>query len=223
MQAHGRRASSGQPQLAEAVQSPSQAPDWISESPLLARSYALAESAHRGQQRPSDGRPFLDHVTQVAKLLDEEGFDEDLVAVGLLHDAVERGAMHESELRDEIDEGISSLVMALSEDPGIESFAERKAGLRNQVKRAGGRALTVFAADKLSDILGLREGMETFGDSVEQRIGTSVASMAGHYRESVELIETERPGSVFLPALRVQLELLETAAADEPDRHQERL
>jgi hypothetical protein len=30
--------------------------------------------------------------------------------------------------------------------------------------------------------------------------------MAGHYRESVELIESARPGSAFLPALRVQLD-----------------
>jgi hypothetical protein len=50
---------------------------------------------------------------------------------------------------------------------------------------------------------------------VEERMGTSVAGMAGHYRESVELIESARPGSAFLPALRVQLDRLtgESAAS----------
>ncbi len=212
------RGPASSPQPSAAGSASAAAPSWIDESPLLSRSYELAEAAHRGQERPSDGRPFLDHVVEVAILLHESAFDEELVAAGLLHDSVERGTLSEEELRREVDESVSSLVMVVSEDPGIEEFGERKAALRSQVKEAGGGALTVFAADKLSDILALRRGMKTFGGSVEQRIGTSVAGMAGHYRESVELIESERPGSAFLPALRGQLDLLEaeTVPSDRP-------
>ena len=61
---------------------------------------------------------------------------------------------------------------------------------------------------KLSDIVGLRRGIQRFGDAVEKRMGTPLARMAAHYRESVELIESVRPGSAFLPALRVQLDRL---------------
>lgn len=82
--------------------------------------------------------------------------------MGLLHDSVERGTLSEEELRSEMGESISSLVLTLSEDPAIESFDRRKAGFREQVAVAGGRAVTVFAADKLSDILGLRRGIEAF-------------------------------------------------------------
>jgi hypothetical protein len=187
-------------------------PAWIADSPLLSQAHSLADSAHRSQHRPTDGRPFLDHVTEVATLLHDAGFDEELVAVGLLHDAVERGTLSEEELRSEMGEGISSLVLTLTEDATIDSFGDRKAALREQVRAAGGRAVTVFAADKLSDILGLRRGIQTFGGGVEERMGTSVSSMAGHYRDSVELIESGRPGSAFLPALRVQLERLDDAS-----------
>jgi len=166
-------------------------------------------AAHGEQRRPSDGRYFLDHVVEVAELLQRAGFDDELVAVGLLHDAVERGTLGEEELRDEMGESISSLVLILSEDPGIESFDRRKAGLRDQVAAAGGWAVTVYAADKLSDILGLRRGVETAGEGIEERIGTSVASMTAHYGESVEMIESLRPGSAFLPALRLEMERLE--------------
>ncbi len=131
------------------------------------------------------------------------------MAVGLLHDAVERGTLSEEELRDEMGESISSLVLILSEDPGIESFDQRKAALRDQVAAAGGWAVTVYAADKLSDILGLRRGIETAGEGLEERIGTSVASMSAHYGESVEMIESVRPGSAFLPELRLELERLQ--------------
>ena len=188
-------------------------PAWITESPLLERAYSLAAAAHRDQSRPTDGRPFLDHVVEVATFLHEAAFDDELVAVGLLHDAVERGTLTEEELRAEMGEAISTLVMILSEDPTIESFEERKAALRDQVRAGGGLAVTVFAADKLSDIVGLRRGIQRYGDEViVGRMGTTVAGMAGHYRESVELIESVRPGSAFLPALRVQLARLAVEA-----------
>jgi hypothetical protein len=192
----------------EAVPSPA----WIADSPLLAQAYSLAESAHRAQYRPTDGRRFLDHVTEVATFLHDSGFDDELVAVGLLHDAVERGTLSEEKLRSEMGEAIASLVLALTEDSTVDSFEERKAALRDQVRDAGGLAVTVFAADKLSDIVGLRRGIETFGESIEERMGTTVAGMAGHYRESVELIELASPGSTFLPALRVQLDRLAATA-----------
>jgi len=35
--------------------------------------------------------------------------------------------------------------------------------LRDQVAQAGSTAMTVFAADKLSDILGLGRGLRTYG------------------------------------------------------------
>jgi HD domain-containing protein len=195
------------------IGAPPAPPDWITESQLLERAYSLAESAHRSQTRPTDGRPFLNHAVEVATFLHESAFDDELVAVGLLHDAVERGSLSEEELYAEMGDGIGSLVMTLSEDPTIDSFEERKAALRNQVRAGGGLAITVFAADKLSDIVGLRRGIQRYGDDVvQERMGTTVTGMAGHYRESVELIESVRPGSAFLPALRVQLDRLAVEA-----------
>lgn len=188
------------------------APEWITSSALLSDAFALAAKAHGAERRPSDGRLFLEHVTEVAGLLQRLEFDEELVAVGLLHDSVERGTLSESELRSEMGDSIAWLVMTLSEDPAIASFEARKAALRDQVAAAGGRAVTVFAADKLSDIAGLRRGIETSHQAVEMRMGTSAASMARHYRDSVGMIAAVRPGSAFLSALRRELSRLESAA-----------
>ena len=97
-------------------------------------------------------------------------------------------------------DGICSLVMALTEDRSIESFAERKHALRDQVRAAGPRAIAVFAADKLSDIRGLQRGIEP-----RQRIDRSANGHhdrrdGGHYRESV-MIDASDPASCFIPAL----------------------
>jgi len=185
-------------------------PEWISSSSLLEGAFALAAKAHGSTRRPSDDRLFLEHVVEVANLLQRLEFDEELVAAALLHDSVERGSLTEAELRDEMGEAITNLVMTLSEDPRIESFERRKTALRNQVAAAGGRAVTVFAADKLSDIAGLRRGVEHSRKEAEGRMGTSAASMAEHYRDSVEMIAEVRPGSAFLSALRLELERLDT-------------
>ena len=94
--------------------------------------------------------------------------------------------------------------------PAIEPFEERKAALRNQVAAAGGRAVTVFAADKLSDIAGLRRGSEASRTAAEARMGASVKNMAEHYRDSVQMIAAARPGSAFLSALRLELSRLDS-------------
>jgi hypothetical protein len=70
----------------------------------------------------------------------------------------------------------------------------------------------VFAADKLSDIRGLRRGVEAFGKKlVEARIGTSIPKMTEHYRQSVQLIASGQPLCAFLPALRLELASLDVA------------
>ena len=43
-------------------------------------------------------------------------------------------------------------------------------------------------------------------------MGTTVGAMAGHYRESVAMIEESEPDSEFLAALQAELEVLATIA-----------
>lgn len=183
-------------------------PAWIANSPLLACAYSLAELAHGSQRRASDGRLFLEHVTEVATLLRGIGADGELVAVGLLHDSVERGTLSEGELRSEMGDKIGSLVMTLSEDPLVEPFDRRKAALREQVAAAGDDAVTIFSADKLSCITGLRRGIEADVNAVEERLGSAVASIVSHYRDSVQMVASVEPGSPFLPMLRSEMEHL---------------
>lgn len=187
-------------------------PNWISSSALLTGAYALAVEAHGQQCRATDRAPFLDHVVEVGRLLHDAGFDDEIVAAGLLHDSVERGTLSEARLRDEVDGEISGLVLALTENSEIDSFAQRKEALRDQVRAAGSGAITIFAADKLSDIRGLRRGIDGDSGSIEARMGTTVGGMAGHYSESVAMIEASEPDSEFVQALHAELDALADAA-----------
>jgi len=154
---------------------------------LLDAAFSLAVSAHGEDRRPSDGRLFVEHVTEVAALLHRLGFDEELVATCLLHDSIERGQLSESELRSTMGDSICDLVVALSENPSIEQLKRRKSALREQVSRGGVRAVTVFAADKLSDIAGLRRQLENSRQGAQARSTASAATLASHYRDSVQI------------------------------------
>lgn len=184
-------------------------PPWLGGAPILRQAYSLAAAAHGSTRRATDEHLFLDHVVDVGSSLYEAGFDEEVVAVGLLHDSVERGTLRAEGLEELMGRSIAGLVLVLSEDPDIASFELRKAGLRAQVERAGTPAVDVYAADKLSDMLGLQRGLEMHREGLEERMGTSVGSMAAHYRESVEMVAAVEPDSIFLPTLRMRLWKLE--------------
>lgn len=57
-------------------------------SPLVAKAYALAVKAHSGVKRVS-GEVYINHPLRVARNLQKAGFNHEVVAVALLHDAVE--------------------------------------------------------------------------------------------------------------------------------------
>ena len=106
-------------------------------------------------------------------------------------------------------EDISSLVLALTEDASIEGFDERKAALRDQVMMAGRVERSPSSPRTSSPTSAGCDGGSTAPATRSRRgWGPPIDGMAGHYRESVEMIEESGPDSVFLPALRQELESL---------------
>ena len=65
-------------------------PELIKKDPngLVARAYAFAEKAHRGQMRKS-GEPYLKHPLATAETLASWHMDDATIAAGLLHDTIE--------------------------------------------------------------------------------------------------------------------------------------
>jgi guanosine-3',5'-bis(diphosphate) 3'-pyrophosphohydrolase len=81
----------------------------IQNQKLLRRAYEFAKRAHQTQKRFS-GEPFIVHPLNVAKILFEMGFDEKVIAVGLLHDTVEDTGVTLEHLRKGFGKEIADLV-----------------------------------------------------------------------------------------------------------------
>ncbi|MDQ5834210.1 MAG: HD domain-containing protein, partial [Actinomycetota bacterium] len=115
------------------VQSPSARARFIERSPLTRDALAFAEGRHSGQTRDLDGVPFVTHPLEVACLLHEAGYSDEVVAAGVLHDVLEDTDADRADLDKRFGTAVTWLVTAVSEDPSIEDAAERKAALRGQV------------------------------------------------------------------------------------------
>ena len=75
--------------------------------------------------------------------------------------------------------------------------------MRERVRRAGGEALIVYAADKVSKARELRFLLRADGD--RRQIGVKLR----RYRRSLSMLEEEIPGSRVVELLRFELEALE--------------
>jgi (p)ppGpp synthase/HD superfamily hydrolase len=176
--------------------------DFVDRSPLTRGALAFAASHHDGQTRDLDDTPFVTHPVEVACLLHEAGYSDEVVAAGVLHDVLEDTDVERGELEERFGSEVARLVAAVSDDSAIEDHAERKAALRRQVAAAGDCAVAVFAADKVSKAreLRARTGYGRFERKDEARIE--------HYRASLEMLDDLMPRHQLVDRLRTELDAL---------------
>lgn len=116
-----------------------------------ALNYAI--EAHKGQIRKSEpDKPMILHPINVGQLLKENGFDENVVAAGYLHDVVEDTPKTFEDIKNEFGEDIESLVYAASEPDKSLSWEERKKHTIETIKKMDLRHKAVVCADKISNL-----------------------------------------------------------------------
>jgi (p)ppGpp synthase/HD superfamily hydrolase len=166
-------------------------PSFLDRLPLARAALEYAAGKHAGQVRDSDAAPFILHPLEVARLLHETGYGDVVVAAGVLHDTVEDTDAETADIELRFGREVACLVAAMTEDPSIDSFEERKAALRRQIAEHGPDAAAIFAADKLAKV---REPGAA-PDPARRR----------HYEESLAMLEAEAPGHPLVERLRVAL------------------
>jgi (p)ppGpp synthase/HD superfamily hydrolase len=109
---------------------------------------AFVKEAYRSRGEDED----IDHSFAVARLLQNDGQPPVLVTAGLLHDVLEDTDVSSDELRERFGPEVTRIVEALTQDPSISGYEQRKAALRRQILDAGSDAATVALADKAAKI-----------------------------------------------------------------------
>jgi (p)ppGpp synthase/HD superfamily hydrolase len=178
--------------------------------PITRRAIAFAQEQHRGQRRPADRAPFLVHPLEVASSLARAGCPDQAVAAAVLHDVLEDTDADRSQLEALFGRQVSELVAVVSDDPEIPDEERRKDAVRERVRRVGGHALAVYAADKVSKVRELRM-------LLARGLDPGQASVKLHrYSKSLEMLEHEIPDSRVVELLRFELEAHESLPPHAP-------
>ena len=169
-------------------------------SALVREALSVAREAHAGQMRQtgSGEMPFIEHPIAVAEHLASEGFDDAVLAAGLLHDVVEHAGVELEDLRQRFGDEVADLVDVLTENESG-PYEERKQEHRDRVAAAGAKAHAVFTADKTANVETLREAYAVEGEEVDADLPVSLdmkifvweldLEMLFHYATELPLVD----------------------------------
>jgi (p)ppGpp synthase/HD superfamily hydrolase len=177
-------------------------PPFVTGRPLTRAALAWARELHGGQVRAVDHAPFILHPLEVAALLSGRGFDDEVVAAGLLHDAVEDTGAGVEDIRLRFGDRVAGLVGELTEDPAIRDYRERKAALRAQVAVAGADAHAIYAADKVVKARELRAQAARAEQLLDE---PELKRRLEHYGRSLEMLESLAPELPLVRQLAFEL------------------
>lgn len=109
--------------------------------------------AHTGQVRKNEpDKPMIIHPIGVGKLLEQYGYDDNVVAAGYLHDVVEDTKYLIDDIKMEFGDDIADLVMGASEPDKSLSWEERKKHTIKQTKTLPLRNKLIICADKINNL-----------------------------------------------------------------------
>lgn len=135
---------------------------------VIERAIAIAVDAHKAQVRKTDASPYIVHPFMVALMLTKNGFSDEIVAVGLVHDVLEDSTIPLEQLREELGEEIVEIVRAVTEDTSL-PWEERKQKYVEAVRTADIGAKAVSLCDKIHNLECLIAGHEIQGPAIWQK------------------------------------------------------
>jgi (p)ppGpp synthase/HD superfamily hydrolase len=170
--------------------------------PLAQQAVDYAVHVHAGQQRTGDQARFVAHPMDVAAMLARAHYPDHVIAAAVLHDVLENTPERREDLEARFGPEVADLVATVSDDESIEDEHERKADLRERVRRAGGYAAAVYAADKVSKVREIRTALAVGvpWDELETKLE--------RHRESLAMLDEILPGSRLVEVLRYEIEAL---------------
>jgi (p)ppGpp synthase/HD superfamily hydrolase len=133
---------------------------------LLKSALDWAAVWHREQKRkyPGVAVPYVSHLMGVAIILARHGFDDEVVAAGALHDAMEDCGVQKDELARRFGPKVADLVAHASEQDKSLSWEERKARYVALFPKKPWEAQAITLADKIDNLLSVLVCKQDHGD-----------------------------------------------------------
>lgn len=171
-----------------------------------AKTFAII--AHKGQIRKSDKeKPMIIHPIDVANILEEYHFDDNVISAGYLHDVLEDTQYTKEDILKEFNEDILSLVLGDTEPDKSLSWEERKEYTINNIKELDIRHKSIVCADKISNLEDMRIIFETKGEKDFSAFKRGYEKQKWYYTEVYNsLIENEDKNNEMFKRLKVLID-----------------
>lgn len=147
----------------------------------------FASELHSGQFRKGVEVPFIMHPLRVAERLIRLGCSEELATAAVLHDVVEDTSATIEQIRNRFGEYVAKLVDGVSEADKSLTWEDRKQKTISYLKTATKDELIISLADKLDNLVSIKQDLEHFGDHIWERFSNNQDAQSWYYRELLEI------------------------------------
>ena len=132
----------------------------------LHRAIQFSANSHKGQVRKGTDTPYIVHPLEVALILAQYNWNEDVICAGLLHDVVEDTSVTIDEIKEMFGEKVAAFVSTRTEDKN-KSWEERKQHTISQVKKLETKEeLLLLCADKLANLRSMKADLECLEENL---------------------------------------------------------
>lgn len=159
-------------------------------SSLLHHALEFAAIKHQGQFRknPEVKIPYISHVACVGLMLARAGYDDEVIAAGILHDVIEDCGVTSRELAEKFSPRVARLVEQVSEPSKTSPWEVRKSAYRQKLETADKEAITIAATDHLHNLQSLKEAYLADA-SVVDMFKTDMREKMDHENQCLEIFQ----------------------------------
>lgn len=167
----------------------------VMESEGVKRAIEFATEAHGSQKRKYTGDPYIVHPIEVANILAQRGFSEDVVIAAILHDVVEDTPVTNAEIAKEFGSKVASLVAMVTDvsRPTDGNRRARKELDRQHLAGASNEGKSIKLADLISNSKSILKHDPNFAKvyMAEKKalLGVLKGGDSQLYRQAVDIIE----------------------------------
>lgn len=152
---------------------------------LIEMALYVAAQAHEGQYRKNTKIPYIAHPAAVGFILQKAGYNDELIAAGILHDTVEDTELTLEDIEQNFGAHVAEIVAGCSEHDKSLSWEERKEHTIEYLKTATEEIRVVACADKLHNVRSIFQDVERDGEMVWTRFKRGREQQAWYYRNVI--------------------------------------
>ncbi|MBD3281160.1 HD domain-containing protein [Candidatus Uhrbacteria bacterium] len=164
-------------------------------SKLLHEAAETASRLHDGHyRRHPEGVAYFSHLAFTALLLQRAGYDDEVVAAGFLHDALEDTEFTAEQMTERFGARVTELVQGVSEQKDVADWVERKRLYREMIKAGSAEAAALSCADHIHNSRSLGISIKD-GVDIKKIFKIGIDERFAHERHLVEIYKEKLAGS----------------------------